>query len=649
MKHVVIGTAGHIDHGKSALVLALTGTDPDRLAEEKRRGITIDLGFAHLDLGDDLRLAFVDVPGHERFVKNMLAGASGIDLVMLVIAADESIKPQTREHFDICKLLGIRQGLVAITKSDLADRDIVELVRLEVQEFVSGSFLEDAPMVAVSARGGEGLDQLRAELRRLGLAAAARPTNRPFRLPIDRAFVMKGFGTVVTGTLAAGKVEKEAEVEIYPAGRRARVRGIEVHNQAASAALAGQRTAVNLAGVDLPEITRGMVLGPPGMFAASDRLDAAISLLTSARPLKNRSRVHFHGGTAETLAEVVLVEGKELKPGERAYAQLRLAEPGLFLPGDRFIIRQFSPVSTIGGGTVLDNQPRPHRAGDADVRQLLEVLEHGDLESRLERLVKDRGEAPLSALVARTGENPAEVLRLAALLQKKGRVVLAGQPSSLLIHAEYFHQLSESALQALADFHQANPLLPGLPREDLRGRLTSLAGESGRQRGHRDSPAMLGPSAMLFGAVLEALAAQGKIELQGERVRLAGRAVQLTPEESAAKDRISGAFERAALAVPSAAEVLAKLPVDRARAEKILQILLKEKALVKVADGLIFHRSALEGLRGLLAERKAAPNRLDVTGFKQLTGLSRKYAIPLLEYLDREHITRRQGDERIIL
>ncbi|HEV2176304.1 MAG TPA: selenocysteine-specific translation elongation factor [Terriglobia bacterium] len=649
MKHVVIGTAGHIDHGKSALVLALTGTDPDRLQEEKRRGITIDLGFARLDLGQDLRLAFVDVPGHERFVKNMLAGASGIDLVMLVIAADESIKPQTREHFDICKLLGIQQGLVAITKSDLVEPDLLEIVRLEVQEFVSGSFLEGAPIVPVSARTREGLDELKAELRRLSLAASARPTGRPFRLPIDRAFVMKGFGTVVTGTLAAGRIERESEVEIYPSGRRARVRGIEVHNQAASVALAGQRTAVNLASVDLPEITRGMVLGPPGMFEASRRLDCAVSLLASARPLKNRSRVHFHCGTAEMLAEVVLVESRELKAGERAYAQLRLAEPGIFLPGDRFIIRQFSPVSTIGGGTVLDNHPRQHRAGDAAARQFLEVLEQGDFESRLERLVKDRGEAPLSALVARTGENPAEVLRLAEVLEKRRRVVRVGQPPSLLIHAEYFRELSESVLKVLADFHEANPLLPGLAREDLRGRLAAPCGDPSRQRGHGRSPAMPAPSGVLFGAVVDALAAQGKIELQGERARLAGRAVQLTAEESAVKARISDAFEKAGLSVPSAAEVLAKLPVDRARAEKILQILLKEKALVRVADGLIFHCSALEGLRGLLAERKAASNRLDVGGFKELTGLSRKYAIPLLEYLDREHITRRQGDERIIL
>jgi len=351
------------------------------------------------------------------------------------------------------------------------------------------------------------------------------------------------------------------------------------------------------------------------------------------------------------LAEVVLVEGKELTPGGQAYAQLRLAEPGLFLPGDRFIIRQFSPVTTIGGGTVLDNQPRPlaaASAGDAAVRPFLEALERGDLASRLEWLVKDRGEAALSGLVARTGENPSEILRVAGLLAKKGRVVVVGQPPSLLIHIEYFGRLSASALEILVKFHQANPLLPGLPREDLRGRLAALGVAPARERrGH--SPGDPGPSAALFGAVLGALGAEGKIELQGERLRLAGRGVQLTAEESAAKARIDDAFEKAGLSVPSASEVLAKLPVDRARAEKILQILLQEKALVRVADGLIFHHSALDGLRQAIARRRATSPRLDVAGFKELTGLSRKYAIPLLEYLDRERVTRRQGEERIIL
>jgi selenocysteine-specific elongation factor len=638
MRYVTVGTAGHIDHGKSALVLALTGTDPDRLGEEKRRGITIDLGFAHLDLGEGVRVGFIDVPGHERFVRNMLAGVGGIDLVMLVLAADESIKPQTREHFDICKLLGIRQGLVAITKIDLVDSDIIELVRLEIQEFIRGSFLEAAKVLAVSARTGEGLHPLKEELRRLALVVTPKPEDLPFRLPIDRAFVMKGFGTVVTGTLLSGRIDKDSEVEIYPLGRRVRVRGIEVHNADAQTALAGQRTAVNLPGLEAKEVSRGMVLAPPGIFMATGRLDCKLNLLPDARPLKNCARVHFHCNTSETLAEVVLLDRKDLPPGTSTFAQLRLSEPGVFMPGDRFIIRQFSPVTTIGGGTVLDNQPERHRVRDSSVVPLLDALERGGSQVRLEWLVRQTREALLSGLVSRTGWLPAEVLRLGRILASENRLLLLGQPPELFVHSEHFLGLAAKLIEQLEKFHGANPLVAGLPKEDLRSRT----GAGGPLR-----PAA--PSTLLFNALLQTLVAQGKIEVQGETVRLAGRKIQLTPEEQAAKEQISEAFGKRGLEVPSPPEVLAKLRIDRLRAEKLLQILLRENVLCKVTEDLIFHRSALRQLKELLARRKAQSNRINVTVFKEITGLSRKYAIPLLEYLDREHVTRREGDERIIL
>jgi len=638
MRYVTVGTAGHIDHGKSALVLALTGIDPDRLEEEKKRGITIDLGFAHLDLGEGIRVGFIDVPGHERFVRNMLAGVGGIDLVILVVAADESIKPQTREHFDICKLLGIRKGLVAITKSDLVDREIMDLVRLEMQEFVRGSFLEDAPLLQVSAKTGEGLEALRDELRRLALEVTPKPEELPFRLPIDRAFVMKGFGTVVTGTLIAGRIEKDAEVEIYPLGRRVRVRGIEVHNAPARTALAGQRTAVNLPGIEAKEISRGMILAPPGLFQATSRLDCRLNLLPAARPLKNRARFHFHCGTAETIAEVVLLEGKELAPGSSAFAQLRLSEPSVLMPGDRFIIRQFSPVTTIGGGSVLDNQPAKHRLGDATVVPLLDTLEKGDSEVRLEWLVRQAGEASLAGLVSRTGWPAAEVLRVGRVLASANRLALLGQPPELFVHQGHFQELAGTVIEQLEKFHAQNPLVAGLPKEDLRSRTHT-----------RSSPHSASPSNLLFNALLQTLSAQGKVEVQGETVRLAGRRIQLTPEEQLAKDQISAAFESRGLAVPGAPEILGKLRIDRPRAEKLLQILLKEKVLLKVTEDLIFHRAALQQLKELLVRRKAQSNRINVAVFKEITGLSRKYAIPLLEYLDRERVTRREGDERIIL
>ncbi|HEV2423917.1 MAG TPA: selenocysteine-specific translation elongation factor [Terriglobia bacterium] len=650
MKDVIVGTAGHIDHGKSALVLALTGTDPDRLAEEKRRGITIDLGFAHLDLGDGVRVGLVDVPGHERFVRNMLAGASGIDLVMLVVAADESIKPQTREHFEICRLLGVRRGLVALTKRDLVDEELLETARLELREFVAGSFLEGAPIVAVSARTGEGLDELRTELKRLSEAAEARRADLPFRLPVDRSFVIHGFGAVVTGTLAAGRISRESEAEIFSpqgglSGRRVRVRGIQVHNQQVNEAVAGQRTALNLAGVDAGEVPRGAVLGAPGIFQASDRFDCVLALLDSARPLKNRARVHLHAGTVEMLAEVVLSEGREMKPGTRAYAQLRLSAAGIFLPGDRFIIRQFSPVTTIGGGTVLDNRPQKHRAGDVAVQSFLDQVERADDRERLALFVREAGESSVSALGARLGWFPDQVLRAAEPLVKERHLIVAGRPPVVLISAEHFGAVSNRIIAALEAFHAANPLAPGLAREDLRGRLAVPATRAVQDRAPQAPP----PSSLLFSAAIQALSSQGKLKTAGETVRLAGREVTLNAQESAAKESISRAFEQAALSVPAASEVLAKLPVDRARAEKILQILLREKTLVKVTEGLVFHRTALERLRALLAERKTRNSRLDVAAFKEMTGVTRKYAIPLLEYLDRERVTRREGEARIIL
>ena len=379
MKSVIIGTAGHVDHGKTALVKALTGIDADRLEEEKRRGITIDIGFAHLDLalpdGNTLRLGFVDVPGHERFVRNMLAGVGGIDLVLLVIAADESIKPQTREHFDICRLLGVRRGIAVLTKSDLVDRETLDVVRLEVEEFLRDSFLDPAhsAVVAVSAMTGVGLEELRQAIVSVAAEIPAKDSTAPARLPIDRVFTMKGFGVVVTGTLLAGTVRKEDELEVFPTGQRVRVRGVQVHGQEAEQAVAGQRTALNLAGTDTGDLSRGMTLAPPGTLKATQRVDAKLWLLGSVkRPLKNRTQVHFHSNTMETVAEIVLPNAKkEIAPGSETFVRLKLPEAALLLPGDRFIIRQFSPVVTIGGGVVVDGTPI---SGNVQVDDAMEVL-----------------------------------------------------------------------------------------------------------------------------------------------------------------------------------------------------------------------------------------------------------------------------------
>ena len=632
LKHVIAGTAGHIDHGKSALVEALTGTNPDRLEEEKRRGITIDLGFAFLDLGE-VRLGFVDVPGHEKFVRNMLAGVGGIDVVLFAIAADESIKPQTREHFDICRLLGIPRGIIAITKSDLVNTDALGLVRLEIEEFVRGSFLEAAPIVAVSARTGAGLEALKQELLRVARAVPAKDETRRFRLPIDRAFAMKGFGTVVTGTLVSGSVNVDDEAELYPVGKIVRIRGLRSGGNKIARAAAGQRTAANLAGAEREEIERGMALAPPGIFAATARVDARVTLLSSARPLKNRARVHFHQGTAEAIAEVILLDGDaEMAPGESGFVQLRLDARILVLPGDRFILRQFSPVVTIGGGVVLDARPSRQRRNDPGVKLFLETLERGARDEILGALAEASSRVlTLRSIESRTGWMETEIREAATKLAASGRArILAEQPLTI-VSMRLAEECAAAVRKVIEDFHKANPLLPGIPKQELRGRAGNPGGE-------------------MFQAVLDDLVKARAVIVSGDLVQRAGREIVLSAEEVRAKELIEREFEGAGLAVPSFATVLEKLPVERQRAQKILQILLREKTLIKIAEDLVFHRTAIARLREMLGKyRKERGQRLPIGAFKELTGVTRKYAIPLLEYLDREHVTRRAGDERVIL
>ncbi|MDP9264254.1 MAG: selenocysteine-specific translation elongation factor [Acidobacteriota bacterium] len=628
MKSVIVGTAGHIDHGKTALVKALTGIDADRLAEEKRRGITIDLGFAHLELegvGEKLRLAFVDVPGHERFVRNMLAGVGGIDLVLLVVAADESIKPQTREHFEICRLLNIPRGLTVLTKSDLVDRETLDVVRLELEEFVRGSFLESAPIVAVSSKTSAGIEELKGELARMAAEVRARDASALFRLPIDRVFSMKGFGTVVTGTLISGVVSKEAEVEVFPAGGRARIRGVEVHGAAAQQAVAGERTALNLAGIEKDELARGMTLAPPGMLRPTKRVDVSLTLLASARPLKDRARVHFHAYTAETVAEVVMLEGKQVAPGGTAFAQMRLQDATLVLPGDRFILRQFSPVVTIGGGVALDAAPLKKQEKRAE---FLSTLAAGDPDDIAVARLARRGQKGITLrdLAAETGWPGERAASVVASLNAIHRIVRHGDH---LTDVPAYAAARKMVQTAITDFHAKNPLVAGMNKEDLRSRL--------------DLPAEV------FEGVLRALVRQQDIEISGEQIRSAGRAIVMKDDEAESKQTIEQAFASAGLKVPALKEVLAGLKLDRARAQKIVTLLLREKILVKLSDDLVFHREALAELRRRVAEHKKRSAKMDVAAFKELTGVSRKYAIPLLEWLDRERVTRRVGDEREIL
>jgi selenocysteine-specific elongation factor len=612
MKNIVVGTAGHIDHGKTALVKALTGIDADRLEEEKRRGITIDLGFAHLELPPDLRLGFVDVPGHERFVKNMLAGVGGIDLVLFVVAADESIKPQTREHFDICRLLGIPRGVVALTKSDLVDDDILGLVRLELEELTAGSFLEAAPIVPVSSVTGAGLEQLRRALAETANAAPEKDPRGHFRLPIDRAFSIRGFGTVVTGTLVSGAVARDQEVALYPAGRRLRVRGVQVHGSASDRAVAGQRTALNLADIEPQEIARGNVLTEPGRFRPVTHIDARLNLLPSAKPLKHRAPVHFHAGAAEIEAEVRLLESRAaIKPGASGWVRIVLRDPALLLPGDRFIIRMFSPVITIGGGVVADIGPHRYRLADNPASRLT-VLASGDTAARVALLIREQPFGmTAAALIERTGLSAEEISAVA--------------PKAIgewYVDREWMNAARGQMVKTVQDFHRKNPLLPGVPRQDLRERV---------------------PQQVFDALIAEA----GELLAEGEIVRARSHQVVLKEDEEQARAKIETAFEKAGLAVPALADVLAQSGVEPARARSILQILLRERRLYRIGDDLVFHQSAVAHLKSLLAARKG--QRFAVGDFKTWTGISRKYAIPLLEFLDRERVTRRDGDQRLVL
>jgi selenocysteine-specific elongation factor len=645
MKSVIVGTAGHIDHGKSALVRALTGTDPDRLEEEKRRGITIDLGFAHLELpaapaapsrGDTrtadqtsvLRLGFVDVPGHERFVRNMLAGAGGIDVVLLVVAADEGIKPQTREHFDIVRLLNIPRGIAVLTKSDLVDAETLDVVRLEVEEYLRGSFMEGAPVVPVSSKTGAGLEDLKRELARVAGEVRAKDSQAAPRLPIDRVFSMKGFGTVVTGTLVSGTIRKEQELVVFPGGRVLRVRGVQVHGAQAEQAVAGERTALNLAGVDVTELARGMTLSVP-QFRATARIDVSLSLLPDAKPLKDRAKVHVHFFTTETIAEVVLLgpdagsRSRTLNTGETAYAQLRMREPWLVLPGDRFIIRQFSPVITIGGGVVLDAAPLAKKTASKERIAFLQILEPGTHAEVLAARVARRGTAGLTieAAVAETGWWPKKLVEDAA-----ANLVRVGD---VLVSSEAYAQAKQEIVAALAAFHKANPLVSGAGRGELMEKL--------------------GLEETVFHSLMQTLVREKNLEVSGEQLRLAGSGVAMKDDEAESQRQIEQAFASAGLKVPALKDVLAGLKVDRVRAQKIVTLLLRDRVLVKLSDDLVFHRDALDGLRKTLAAQKATSPKIDVAKFKDLAGVSRKYAIPLLEWLDRERVTRRVGDERIIL
>ncbi|HOK06690.1 MAG TPA: selenocysteine-specific translation elongation factor [Syntrophales bacterium] len=631
--NIILGTAGHVDHGKTTLVKALTGVDTDRLKEEKERGITIELGFAPLRLPGGANVAIVDVPGHERFVKNMVAGAAGIDLVALVIAADEGVMPQTREHLAICSLLGIRKGLVALTKVDMVDDEWRSLVMEDVREFLNDTFLRGAPIVPLSAVTGEGLPEFLAALTKVAAEVERRADLGIFRLPVDRVFTMKGFGTVVTGTLISGRTKVGADVEIMPAGIKAKIRGIQVHNEAVEGAEAGQRTALNIQGLDRTAIARGDILTDPGFLRPSRRLDIHLHYLeANPKALKDRSPVRFHAGTSEIIARLHLLGADSVPPGGETFAQLLLEKPTALVGGDHYVLRSYSPVTTIGGGVVLDPEASKHRRQEKTLERDLRTLLEGPAADKAAVILNRCGlhGATERQIVVRTGIARPRLRTILEDMFSKKEAFLVDPDERLAVAAAPYTNLRDTLLGAIHLYHEKNPLKEGMPREELR----STAGVYIHPR--------------LFAMVLRDLEKADLVIVDREYVRLPQHRVKLAGDLEELSRIIPAVIKEAALAPPTVREIMERFPGREKAVQDVLAVLIKDGILVKVTEDLYYDRGVLEDLKEdyrslLLRDGKATP-----ASFKELTGLSRKFIIALMEYFDRVKLTIRTGEHRIL-
>jgi len=633
MKHIVMGTAGHVDHGKTSLIKALTGIDTDRLKEEKERGITIELGFASLWLPGGLCLGVVDVPGHEQFVKNMVAGASGIDFVMLVIAADEGVMPQTKEHLSICSLLGVRKGVVVISKSDMIDAEWLELVMDDVAHFLKGSFLEGVPVVPVSAVTGAGLPELVRELDKIAQDIDSRDHHGIFRLPVDRVFTMKGFGTVVTGTLLSGAIASGETVEILPSGVRVKIRGIQVHNALVEQAEAGQRTAINLQGLAKEAIVRGNILVQPDTFISSRLLDITFKYLEGfERNLKYRARVRFHCGTSEIMAYLLLVGREEMKSGETVFAQLLLDEPVAVMAGDSFVIRSYSPVTTIGGGIILDPHPPRHKRFQEELLPDFAALAGDNPAEKVRVILKREGlrGSTFHELIIRTGIARKTLHKiLEQMFSVREALLRDKQEMRVLSHAVYAELLGQVEA-TLERYHLLHPLRAGISREELKMLLS------------------LNENYKVFAMAIRDLEKHGKVIIEQENVRLATYHVNMGEDLAILRQEIEDMYMNAGLTPPTMKEVMERYPEQKKKIESVLDVLLREGVLVRVGEGFTFFSGAIAKLREdyknlLLLQKQATP-----ASFKDLTGLSRKYIIPLMEYFDMSKLTIRSGDVRML-
>jgi selenocysteine-specific elongation factor len=631
MKYIILGTAGHIDHGKSSLVKALTGTDPDRLKEEKERGITLDLGFASLDLPGGNRLGIVDVPGHEGLIKNMLAGVGGIDIVMLVIAADEGVMPQTREHLAICDLLRVKKGLIALTKTDTVEKDWLVLVQDEVREFVKGTFLEKSPIVPVSSKTGENLQTLVQELARLAGEVTPKSSNGVLRLPIDRVFTMKGFGTVITGTLLSGAISVEQEIEILPKGIKTKVRGVQSHNQAVQRSVAGQRTAVNLQGVEKDQLSRGDTIVSAGFFTPTKTLDAKLDLLKqSPRSLKTGSRIRFYNTTQEAIGRITILGGNELAPGREAFVQFRLEQPVIVQHGDRYILRFYSPMETLGGGMVLNPHPRRHKqATMQESLKSLGALEKGAPEEKIALFIAGRGLAGMEEaeiIGAVTADRQEITAALAALAQKKSVL----RVDNLYVHATHLGALEKKALDLIRQYHKDNPLKPGLDKEELKGTLKMRL------------------SAKVLNMTVDGLLRKKQIEAEGSKLRLPGFKAAGGKVQDEVKNKIVAAIKKGGTQPPVREELPALFGISEKDAKDLLKLLADEGRTVRINDSLHLDRDVVDKIKADLKKHLDEKKEITMAEFRDLARTSRKFAVPLMEYFDSQKLTQRVGDKRVL-
>lgn len=633
MKHLILGTAGHIDHGKTSLVKALTGIDTDRLKEEKERGITIELGFAHLELPNGIQFGIVDVPGHERFVRAMVAGVGGMDLVMLVIAADEGVMPQTREHLEICQLLGVKKGLVALTKCDMVDDDWLQLVVEEVRDYLVGSFLEEAPIIPVSSKTAAGLEDLKSALAELAAEVPEKSDDGPFRLPVDRVFTVAGFGTVVTGTLLSGEIATGDEVEILPSGRTSRVRSVQTHGKKAEHASAGQRVAVNIQGIEHGDMLRGDVVVPRGAFRTTRAVDARIDYLSSApRELKHRATLRLHSATYEVPAQVILLDRDVLEPGGSAFVQLRLKSPVLLLPGDNFIVRSYSPQITVGGGVVIDPAPPRRRRRSAQALELLNALGDGEDTDKILLLVRESlfSGLPLDELVTRSGLSAKKTEAALTALLSQGLLVQVVREPRIFLAKEAFADLKSLLLAGLENYLRENPLKEGIGKEELKASIPKRS------------------DSRFFGPLLASLEKDGKALADRDLVKKPGHKASSAVDQAGLQAKLEGALQKGGAEPPTIKELCDLVRSGEKEVLEHLNLLAREGRAVKIKSDIFYAPQPLSGLREKLVAFLRDKGEIMPPQFRELTGLSRKFMIPLLEYFDQEKVTIRVGDKRML-